>query len=96
MRADDLCPGPAWLPPSGPRRELVPGYLYPGGRAAPCLAHEELPVHQGHGGRGEPERPRGRPVTHKRPRAKHQPWEHAVPSALRTSGVSGHFINSSP
>ncbi|CAI9175089.1 unnamed protein product [Rangifer tarandus platyrhynchus] len=48
------------------------------------------------GARAEPEHPRGRPVTHKRPRAKHQPWERAVPSALRTSGVSGHFINSSP
>ena len=48
------------------------------------------------GAGAEPERPRGRPVTHKRPRAKNQPWEHAVPSALRTSGVSGHFINSSP
>lgn len=48
------------------------------------------------GARAGPESPRGQPVTHERPRAKHQPWERAVPSTIRTSGVSGHFIHSSP
>lgn len=48
------------------------------------------------GARAGPERPRGQPVTHEWPRAKRQPWERTVPSTLRTSGVSGHFINSSP
>lgn len=48
------------------------------------------------GARAGPESPRGQPVTHERPRAKRQPWERAVPSTIRTSGVSGHFIHSSP
>lgn len=88
---------PPGSPPQDAVQELVLGYLYLGGRAALCLVHEELPVHRGRG-QG---RTRGRlgeasqsPTNSLGPSASS--WERAVPSALRTSGVSGHFINSSP
>lgn len=104
-RAGDLCLGPAWplrpeapsLGVSGRLQGAGPGTFISWRKGSPRAWSPRSFLSIGAvGARAEPERPGGRPVTRERPPAKRQPWERSVLSSFHTSGVSGHFINSSP